>query len=284
MNTSYSYDKGLWLSKVFILGVILLCIFLCACSENKQNDELVQIGKDNITQSQFDTYLQYKRIPVTDGNRKGRIFDQYVERTALAQVIEEEPVLDKVLVAIEFEELKKEMLIGRYFEAYLKEAVSDQAVLNYYNMHPEEFETKKAHVAHILIRTRSNMDEVERKAKLTTAHEAYSKVRAATPFEEAAKNYSEDRVSGDKGGDLGWISEGAISPKLSEVAFSLKAGDVSEPFETPFGFHVVKLLEDPRVIKKTFESVKGTIRYQLRENAKQKEIERLLVKADIVKP
>lgn len=268
--------------------VIILCVavvlMMWACTRKEAPEELVRISGTPITQAQFDAYLKFKRIPVTDGNRKGRVFDQYVERTALSQMIEAEPILDKALMEVEFGELKKEMLIGRYFEAYLKEAVSDQAVLNYYNMHPEEFEAKKAHVAHILIRTRSIMDEVERQARLTAAHEAYSKVMAGTPFGDAAGAYSEDKVSGEKGGDLGWISEGAISPKLSKIAFSLKAGEISEPFETPFGFHIVKLKEEPRVIKKPFDSVKGTIRYQLRENAKRNEVKRLLAKAEIVKP
>ena len=50
---------------------------------------------------------------------------------------------------------------------------------------------------------------------------------------------------------------------------------MSEPFETPFGFHVVKLIDGPKVVKRPFDAVAGDIRYQLRNKAKQAEIERL---------
>jgi peptidyl-prolyl cis-trans isomerase C len=90
-----------------------------------------------------------------------------------------------------------------YFEKYLNEQVTDQAVRNYYNTKASEYEQKKAHVAHILIRLNSKMSEEERKVKLTTAQEAYSKIRAGEDFAEIAAQYSEDKISAKKGGDLG---------------------------------------------------------------------------------
>ena len=127
------------------------------------------------------------------------------------------------------------------------------------------------------------MSEPERKAKLTTAQEAYSKIRAGKDFAQIAKDYSEDKVSAKKGGDLGWLKEGSIDPRFSKTLFELEPGSVSEPFETPFGFHIVKLIEGPKVVKRSFETVAGDIRYQLRAKAKNAEIERLMGKVKVVK-
>lgn len=128
------------------------------------------------------------------------------------------------------------------------------------------------------------MGEPERQAKLTTAQDAYSQIKSGKDFAEIAKNYSEDKISAEKGGDLGWMKEGSIDKRFSKTIFEdLKEGELSEPFETPFGFHVVKVLEAPQVVKKPFDAVSGDIRYQLRSQAKKAELERLKAEIKIEK-
>jgi len=261
----------------------LLFFLLLGCGEREREETLATVNGDTITKGEFETYLDFKRIPEGDEEKKKRLLDQYLEREALAAVIEEEPLLDKDLIQAELNEFRKQMLISRYFEKYLRGKVTDQAIQNHYNIHAEEYEDRKVHAAHILIRTNRTMTEPERKAKLTTAQEAYSKIKAGEDFAEVAKAYSEDKVSSKKGGDLGWMKEGSIDPRFSETLFSLEPGTVSEPFETPFGFHVVKVIEGPQVVKRPFDAVKGDIRYQLRNEAKKAELDRLMSQAEIEK-
>ncbi|MCW8999345.1 MAG: peptidyl-prolyl cis-trans isomerase, partial [Kangiellaceae bacterium] len=174
-------------------------------------------------------------------------------------------------------EFKKEMLISRYFEKHLKDKVSDEAIRGFYASNSEKYESKKVKVAHILIRTQKNMSETETQAKYSRASEAYSKLKTGVDFATIAKEYSEDSVSVKKGGEIGWINEGAVDPVFSEMAFKkLKKDEISEPFKTSFGYHIVKLLEEPSVVKKPLESVKGDIRYQLRKKVRQVEIDRLM--------
>ena len=187
------------------------------------------------------------------------------------------------MTKVELNEFRKEMLISRYFEKLLKEKVSDQAVQNYYNTHAGDYEEQKVHAAHILVRLNKKMSEPERKAKLTTAQEAYSQIRSGKDFAEVAKDFSEDKVSAKKGGDLGWLKKGSVSPQFSKTLFELDTGDISEPFETPFGFHVVKKIEGPTVVKNPFSSVAGDIRYMLRNKAKRAEMERLMGEVKVKK-
>ena len=73
------------------------------------------------------------------------------------------------------------------------------------------------------------------------------------------------------------MKEGSIDPRFSKTVFEeLEPGGVSEPFETPFGFHVVKVIEGAKVVKWPFAAVAGDIRYQLRNKAKKAEMERLM--------
>jgi len=175
------------------------------------------------------------------------------------------------------------MLIGRYFEEFLKERVTDEAVRNYYATNPDQFQAKKIHVAHILVRTNPGLSETERQALLTKASAIYTKANSQEDFTALAKEYSEDQLSAQHGGDLGWLQEGAIDPAFSTRIFGMKAGELSEPIVTPFGFHIVKVLEGPQVIKQPFESVAGDIRYRLRQEAKAAELERLKAAAKIEK-
>ena len=266
----------------FLLTLTVL-LGLAACGKSEKEPVVAKVNDQDITEAKFDAYLKFKRVPANDEKRRKTLLDQYVEREALAAAVEGERLLDRELIRAELNEFRKEMLISRYFEKFLKDKVTDQAVQNYYNTHAADYEQRMAHGAHILIRTNKAMSETERKVKLTTAQEAYSKVRAGQDFGEIARDYSEDRVSAKKGGDLGWLKEGSIDPRFSKTLFELKPGDVSEPFETPFGFHVVKLVEGPKIVKRPFGAVAGDIRYQLRNKAKQAELERLVSKVKIEK-
>ena len=246
--------------KYKVIGCFLAIslLFLSGC---KHDETLAKVNGHAISDEEFTAYLKAKHIDPKDEKRKAIALDQYLEREGLARVIEEKKLLDPVATQVELNEFRKEMLISRYFDQYLTQQVTDDAIHNYYNTHVDQFEEKKIHLAHILIRTNRKMDETERKAKLTTAQEAYSKVHAGKDFSDIAKAYSEDKISGEKGGDLGWMKEGAISKAFSDKVFAMKEGEVSEPFETDFGFHVVKVIEAAQTVKQPFEAVQGQIRY-----------------------
>jgi len=82
--------------------------------------------------------------------------------------------------------------------------------------------------------TRSRADAKAR------ASEALAKVRAGTSFEDVVKDYSDDAGSLDRMGSVGKFARDAMDPAFSAAAFALKVGEVSEPVETPFGFHLIK--------------------------------------------
>jgi peptidyl-prolyl cis-trans isomerase C len=253
--------------------ILLLIIGISGCGP--KDEKLAVVGGKAITGTEFDAYLKFKRLNAQDDKRRHALLDQYLDRAALAAAIEKTDAMDPALIKTELEEFRKEMLISRYFEKYLKDKVGEDAVQNYYNTHAADYEETQVHVAHILIRTNPKMSETERKAKLTAAQEAYSKIRGGADFAKIAEQFSEDKVSAKNGGDLSWVKQGGIDANFSRIAFELKAGDVSEPFETPFGYHVIKVLEAPRTVKRSFETVAGEIRYRLKNEAKKAELDRL---------
>lgn len=253
---------------------------LMACGKKT---EVASIDGEAISQAEFQSYLAFKRIPQQDKARVNRALDDLVNRQALVIAIEKSNGLDKGLLDMELAEFKRQMVISRYLEQVLKDKVTDEAVRNYYVAHAGNYESRAIHVAHILVRVNGQMAESERQARLTTAQALYSRLVKGEDFASVARSASEDTVSGKKGGDLGWLREGAVDAEFSKRVFTLKPDEISEPILTPFGYHIVKVLEAPQVQKKPLEAVAGEIRYQLRNETKDAEIARLLKSVDISK-
>ena len=267
--------------KTILLPLLVITGLLAACTQ-EQGEVIATVNGKAITESEFDAYLKNKRLHVRNDKHRLALLEQYASREALSRVIENG--LDaqaKAANQAELESFRRQMVISRYFDNYLRQAVSEEKISNYYATHQDQYSDTRMHVAHILFRLKKGMSETERKARLTLAHEAWSKLKAGEDFGKVANDYSEDRISAKKGGDLGWLKQGAISPVFSKKIFAMKKGDVSEPFETAFGYHIVTVLDGPRVVKKPFEAVKGDIRYQLRQQARQAELERLKAQAKI---
>ena len=287
-----------------ITSIILTGILLSACSPQDSDEAkpvtpetpekesslssveanaIAMINDQPIDKAIFDAFLKFKRIPSEDQNRVSKALEHYLEREALTHAIENTDLLDQAMVETEINEFKKQIYISRYFEKFLNDNVNEAVIRNYYVAHQDEYETNKIRVAHILVRTNPKMSTEEVQAKRTAAHEIYSKLKTGEDFATIANQYSEDKISAGKGGDLGWIAEGGIDPVFSERIFVMQEGELSEPFQTTFGYHIVKVLSGPQVVKQPFESVKGDIRYQLRSEAKQAEIKRLLSMVSVVR-
>ncbi|PUA20457.1 peptidylprolyl isomerase [Glaciimonas sp. PCH181] len=99
---------------------------------------------------------------------------------------------------------------------------------------------EQTHARHILIKVTPTVSAVEAKRRLLELKERLDN-HAAT-FEDLAKLYSND-LSASKGGDLGWIYPGDTVPEFQRAMDALKPGQISEPIESPFGYHLIQVLE-----------------------------------------
>ena len=104
----------------------------------------------------------------------------------------------------------------------------------------DQLMVKQIHARHILIRPGIEVsDEQVRKTLLDLKH----KIENGKSFAELASEYSEDPGSKIKGGDLGWAGPGDFVPAFENVANSLSTGQISEPFKSPFGWHILEVIE-----------------------------------------
>jgi peptidyl-prolyl cis-trans isomerase SurA len=98
---------------------------------------------------------------------------------------------------------------------------------------------QQTHVRHILLRAREGLSEGEARDKLQRLR---NRIESGEDFAELARINSED-ASASKGGDLGWVAAGDTVPEFERAMNALKDKEVSAPVQTPFGWHLVQVLE-----------------------------------------
>ena len=132
----------------------------------------------------------------------------------------------------------------------------DEDVEEFYNKNLNHFKTlEQIHASHILIRDKSDIG----REKLDAVIEALDSGR---DFEDLAREFSED-TSSEQGGDLGWLPRGQTVAKFEKVAFSLELDEISDPFETEFGWHIVRLHERQDARTQSLEEVSEQIAMML---------------------
>lgn len=126
-------------------------------------------------------------------------------------------------------------------------------------------------VAHIMILNPKPEDTDKDKAK-NTINDIYKKIQQGEKFEDLAKQFSEDKSSSSKGGVLNKFGSGQLSSEEFEnTAFSLaNVGDISKPFQSQFGWHIVKLIEKHPI--KTMEEMKPELESKIGKDDRSKKI------------
>lgn len=125
-------------------------------------------------------------------------------------------------------------------------------------------------VAHIMI-LKPKPEETEKDAE-KTINEIYQKIQQGEKFEDLAKQFSEDKSSSSKGGLLNKFGSGQLSSEEFEnVAFSLaNPNDISKPFSSDFGWHIVKLIEKHPV--KSLDEMKNELETKIGRDDRSKKI------------
>ena len=143
--------------------------------------------------------------------------------------------------------------------------ITNEEIQDYYESNIEKFKTQKTVEArHILIKLdqSSNPETVEKKRK--TALDILKLAREGIDFAELAKQYSEC-PSKDRGGYLGEFKKNAMVKPFAEKAFQMKAGEISEPVRTQYGWHIIKVEKVNEETSVSFKEAEDKIRNKLVE-------------------
>ncbi len=155
-------------------------------------------------------------------------------------------------------------------EDLLRGAVTVPAreIERYYNNNIEQYTTpEQVRASHILFKTEGKDEAAVRAA----AEKVLALVKQGGDFAELAKKYSEDEQSQPLGGDLDYFGQGRMVPEFEAAAFALTPGTVSDLVKTPFGFHIIKVVDKKPTAVRTLDDVRTAIAEQLKTERVQRQ-------------
>jgi len=149
-------------------------------------------------------------------------------------------------IKLELRDQIKEQLVGRQMQTVITKDISitPHEVRRFYSQIPADslpYYNSDVEVAQIV-----------RKAKVSDAQKATARLKLmglreeilkGADFGELAKKNSEDPSAQYNGGEMGYVGRGAMVPSFEAMAFKLKEGEISMPFESPFGYHIMQLID-----------------------------------------
>ena len=182
------------------------------------------------------------------------ILDQIVQQTALAK-IGEENLTRRDLLVIENERCA--YLAGVVLDDTAADAATEDAIAEAYAQRYSGAEpSKEFNAAHILVETEE------------AAREIKAQLDAGADFTSLAKERSTG-PSGPNGGELGWFSAGMMVKPFEDAVIALEPGEVSDPVETQFGWHVIRLAETRIVEAPALDEVREELAAEIQARAVQ---------------
>ncbi len=192
--------------------------------------------------------------------------------------------LEKVLASIgsNMSEFKRSIKHSLALEKYFYNKLDDKTLEKYFDGNKSLFNGESVKVSHILIDTRNMKTQEELSHALEQIKSIKKEIDQGAAFDEMAKKHS-DCPSAQNGGDLGFIQrKGNLARSFSDAAFSLRIGQVSEPVQTEYGYHLIKVTEKKEGVNVKFVDVKQKVRLAVLDEETLKLLSQLHKAAQIV--
>ncbi len=257
--------------KKFVLSLVFL-FFVSGLAAAKEGDEiLAEVGPYKLTRAEFEAKLetappQIKMILAHQPQLKKALVERWVEISLLSLAAKDAGLEKDPEVKARLDEVTKQILAQAYLEKKLlnQQRVSEEEVKAYYEKHREKYQEPRAvRARHILIEVPQGATPEQEKEALKKAQRLRERILKGEDFAKLAQEYSADPGTKEKGGELGFFTQGQMVKEFEEAAFRLKPGEISEPVRTPFGYHLIQVEEIKEAKQRSFAEVKDRVREDL---------------------
>ena len=230
----------------------------------KVGDTEITLGEMIITRVQLPP--QYSQFP--DDVLFEGILDQLIQQQLLADAAGEEP--DRVTLALINE--RRSLMAGELVNRITQDAVTEEALQEAYAAATEGVELQTEwNASHLLVAT----EEEAAAAKV--------RVEEGEDFADVARDVSTG-PTGPSGGLLGWFSSGMMVSEFETTVAAMEPGEVSDPFQTQFGWHIVRLNETRTQEMPGLEEMRGELAAKIREDAITARLDELEASVEIMRP
>lgn len=245
---------------------------------------VIAVGDLKVTAAQFNLLIdmlpEQNRAAARGAGRR-EFADELVRVLALVEEGKKRKLDQTLAYKTQAEFQAENLLAGRAYAEISK--VDDADLHQYYDTHKEEFEQVRAR--HILIRAKGSpmpaepgKKELTDEEALAKAQEVRKKIVDGTDFAVLAAQESDDSGSKGKGGELDPFKHGEMVAPFDAAAFNMKAGDLSEPVKSAFGYHIIKVEAHET---EPFESAKADILRKLQPQKAKDVLDDLVKKTPV---
>lgn len=226
---------------------------------------VAKVGSEEITAEELNRSLENmppkQRLLYRSSPQRLRDYlEVYINQMLLHKEAERRGIDTREDIIENLESYRRQLLIRAIGQEITGHEFSQEEIENYYDENSKSFERIKA--SQIFIRATPNgetkSDDARAKAYLIS-----KRAKAGENFENLVKKFSDDTRSKNKGGDIGYLSRGGFPQGIEDEVFNLKEGEISDPIETPNGFHIIKVTQGAKI--PPLEQVKGRIQLDLRK-------------------
>jgi peptidyl-prolyl cis-trans isomerase C len=198
------------------------------------------------------------------------IKQELINREIVAQEAVRKGLNKKPEVALQIDLQRQAVLVNAFLQDYLQaNPVSDDEVRKEYERVKASAATREYKVRHILVETEDEAKQI------------LAQLRKGANFDKLAAEKSKDQGSKGRGGDLDWATPARYVPAFGQAITKLKKGQLSDPVQTQFGWHVIRV-DDERAAKfPSLEEAKPQIEQQMRQQTVHKAFSDLRAKAKI---
>lgn len=257
-------------SRLFHLSLAapaLLATLLATAPVQAQNKTLATVNGQVITEADValameDLAAQYPNLPPE--RQRQVALDFLIEVKVAAEKAKAEKLEESEDFKRKLAYARERILMERLLTHEGEKAATDTAVKAYYDEQVKQLKpVEEVRARHILVESE---DEAKKVVTRTKGGEDFAKVAA---------ELSKDPGSGKEGGDLGFFTKDRMVPEFAEAAFALKAGEISAPVKSQFGWHVIRLEERRNRPVPPFDQVKDRLREALIGKAQSEFIAKL---------
>jgi peptidyl-prolyl cis-trans isomerase C len=235
----------------FGLAAAALCILLGGLAADAQDSIVAKVNGKTITEA--DMKLAEAEIGSDLGSlpepTKRRVLVEFlIENQLFADAAEGQNLASGAAFNERLQYWRRRALRDAYFDTTVRNTINEAEARKLYEgmvgaAKPEE----EVSARHILVESKDK------------ARELYEKLAHGSDFAQLAKEHSKDPGSKDQGGQLGFFTRGQMVPQFEEAAFKLGKGEVGEPFQSQFGWHIVRVDDRRQRPVPRFEAIKDRV-------------------------
>ena len=252
----------------FFLAATLALPVLAQTAKPLATLDGLAITEEDLTAAQEDIGATMPRLD--EAQKRKYLVDYVLDLKLLSRAAEKQKMAEGPEFARRLAYLKDRALMEALMAKEGAAAIAGDKLQKFYDEALKGLPAEEeAHARHILV------------AEEEEAKKVVARLKAGEDFAKVAGELSKDPGSGKEGGDLGWFTRERMVKEFSEAAFAMKAGEISAPVKSQFGWHVIKLEEKRNKPLPPLAEVKDELTRYMTQKAQQEMILKLRSDAKI---